>query len=55
MVRFYLGEGNLYHVQSLLDKWSASHPEASLDDIDMDYTIDKDGNWHIILAHQEDE
>lgn len=55
MVRFYLGWGDLIHIQNLLDVWSKQHPYANLDDIDMDYTIDEDGKWHIILVCQDNE
>lgn len=53
MVKFYLGEGNLTHVQNLLDIWSKQHPYASLDDIDMDCIIDSEGKWHIVLVYED--
>lgn len=53
MIRFYLAEGSVYSIQSLMDIWSKAHPEALLDDIDLDYTIDNDGKWHVMLAYQD--
>lgn len=54
MVKFYLAEGSKYVIQKLLDKWSKNNPYATLDDIDLDYHVDAEGVWHILLAHQED-
>lgn len=53
MVKFKAIRGYTQDVQHALDNWSEQYPDASFDDINIEYSVDDSGHWYVMLVWEE--